>query len=384
MKPPPGIKALWDRAARRHAQGRYAESLECMHALEAHLPDHPGLLANLGVVYRDSGDLDRSEQYLRRACAIQSDDPAAHFNLAVTLLGAGRLREGFQEYEWRWQLPQFAGQKREFAQPLWRGEPLEGRRILIWAEQGAGDAVQFVRYALLVRAAGGEVIIETLPHLERLFSWMEGGYRIVNALTAGVQFDVQCPMMSLPDRFATEMDSIPAPARFAVPAALSARWGERLRTARRGVGLVWSGNPKRYNNSARSVPAHCLQPLARLPGVQCWSLQAGQAASDAPSGIVSLAPELTDFGETAAVLLALDLVITVDTAVAHLAGSLGRPVWLLASYSPDWRWLRGRDDSPWYPSLRIFRQPRPGEWDEVIARVAAELAPEPRPDSEPE
>ncbi len=147
---------------------------------------------------------------------------------------------------------------------------------------------------------------------------------------------------------------------------------------------MWSGNPKRYNNSARSAPAHCLQPLARVPGIQCWSLQAGQAAADVPAGVVPLAAELTDFGETAAALLGLDLVITVDTAVAHLAATLGTPVWLLASYSPDWRWLRKRDDSPWYPSLRIFRQPRPGDWDEVIARVAAELAPPPPPNPEPE
>jgi hypothetical protein len=256
---------------------------------------------------------------------------------------------------------------------LWGGEPLAGRRILLWGEQGAGDGIQFVRYAPLVRNAGGDVTLEVLPHLERLMGWMEGGYPVVNALTTGVEFDVQCPLMSLPERFGTSLESIPSAARFLVPAASRTKWAARLRTGRRAVGLVWAANPSYMNNSARSVPAHELSPLIRLTGVQCLGLQVGPASSETPEGLINLADELVDFAETAAVISELDLVITVDTAVAHLAGSLGKPVWLLLTYSPDWRWMLDREDTPWYPTMRLFRQKRPGEWGEVLDRVVRDL-----------
>jgi tetratricopeptide (TPR) repeat protein len=373
METSPAIEALWNRAIMLHGQCRYGDALDCLLALEARLPGHPGLLANLGIVYRDSGDLVRAEQYFRRLCAARPNDPAAHFNLALTLLRAGRLAEGFDEYEWRWQVPQFAGQRRGFPQPLWRGEPLQGRRILLHGEQGAGDAIQFVRYAPMVRGAGGRVVIEALPHLERLLGWMDGAYAIVNALTAGAEFDVQCPLMSLPQRFGTGLDSIPAPACFSIPPEAQTKWTARLRPERMAAGVVWAGSPMHSRDAARSLPADSFLPLTRLSGIEWWSLQVGPAAADTPSGIVDLAEELTDFGETAAAISVLDLVITVDTAVAHLAGSLRKPVWLLLAYDPDWRWMLHREDAPWYPSVRIFRQKRPGEWGDVIARVASQL-----------
>jgi len=367
------IKALWNRAILLHGQSRFAEALECMAALEPSLPDDPRLLSNLGVVCRDTGDLVRAEHYLRRACALRPDDPAIHYNLALALLRAGRLSEGFDEYEWRWQVSRFRQQRRQFTQPLWRGEPLQGRRILIYGEQGAGDTIQFARYAPLVREAGGDVTLEVLPHLERLASWMPGGYRIVGPFAAGLEFDVQCPLMSLPHRFATEVDSIPAPARFSIPTDVQAEWARRVRTGRTAIGVVWSGNPAYADNRARSLPAGLLLPLTSLSAIDWWSLQVGAATADIPAGLVSLADHLIDFAETAAAISQLDLIVTVDTAVAHLAGSLGKPVWLLLAYSADWRWLLHRADTPWYPSVRIFRQQRPGDWDEVIERVAAEL-----------
>jgi hypothetical protein len=367
------IKALWDRAIALFGQGRYCDSLDCLRTLEASMPDNPKLLSNLGVVYRDSGDLARSEQYFRQVCTLQPNDPAAHFNLAITLLRAGRLREGFREYEWRWQVTQFAPQRRQFSQPLWRGEPLHGRHILLYGEQGAGDAIQFVRYAPFVWNAGGGVILEVLPHLERLMSWLDGGYPVVNALSTGVEFDVQCPLMSLPQRFGTELDSVPPPARFSIPDALRAKWAERLRTGRMGVGVVWAANPNSHNASTRSIPAQYLLPLTCQSGIQCWSLQAGTAAADVPDGMIDLSEELIDFAETAAIISALDLVITIDTAVAHLAGSLDKPVWLLLPYAPDWRWMLDREDTPWYPTMKLFRQKRHGEWGDVIERVTSEL-----------
>jgi len=373
MERPTGTQELWDLAAALYGQSQFEAALDCLRILESRMPQNPGLLANLGVVYRDSGDLIRAEHYLGRARAAQPEDPATHYNLALTLLRAGRLKEGFEEYEWRWQVEQFAGQLRKFSQPLWRGERLDGRRILIYGEQGAGDAIQFVRYAPLVRDAGGDVVVEVLPHLECLVSWMEGAYPVVNALSTGVEFALQCPFMSLPQRFGTELESIPAPARFSIPPAMQDKWAARLRTERKNAGVVWAGNPRRYHDEARSLAAGWLVPLTGLSGIQCWSLQVGPAAADAPAGISSLPEELRDFGETAAVISALDLVITVDTAVAHLAGSLNKPTWLLLPYTSDWRWLMDRADTPWYPSLRIFRQQRPHEWGDVIERVASEL-----------
>lgn len=369
----PELTQLWDESIRLHGERRFDDALERMRRLETRLPDHARLLANMGMVCRDSGDLAAAEKYSRRACLLQPEDAAIHFNLALTLMRAGRLQEGFYEYEWRWQIPEFQEQHRQFPQPVWRGEALEGRRILIYGEQGAGDAIQFVRFAPMVRKAGGEVIIEVLPHLERLMTWMEDGLRIVNAQTNDVQFDVQCPLMTLAERFGIGLDSIPAPARFLIPADVQAGWTNRVGTERMGIGLVWAGNPKHPNDRDRSLPADSFLPLTRLSGTQCWSLQAGVAARDTPAGVVNLAGELTDFGETAAAICALDLTITVDTAVAHLAGSLGKPVWLLAAYTADWRWLLDREDTPWYPSMRIFQQKRPGEWSEVMERVAGEL-----------
>jgi hypothetical protein len=363
------MKQLWDESLSLYSQGKLDEALELMLQVETHAPGNGWLLANIGVVYRDKGELGRAEQYLRRACATLPDNPSAHFNLALTLLRGGRLEEGFQEYEWRWRISQFQEQHYKFSQPVWRGEPLEGRRILLYGEQGAGDTVQFVRYASLVRMAGADVTIYALAELGRLMSWMDGGYRV----NQGIEFDFVCPLMSLPQRFGSGLNSIPPPARFWIPGELQARWAARLRSGRMNVGVVWAGNPKHPNDRDRSLPAQLFVPLTRLPGIQCWSLQVGPRAADIPEGVVSLAEELTDFGETAAAILGMDLVVTADTAVAHIAGSLGKRVWLLAAHNCDWRWLLDREDSPWYPSLRIFRRKYPGDWNEVMERVAQRM-----------
>jgi hypothetical protein len=376
------LRARWNAAIALYQDGRYADALARLEALRAHLPHDLVLLANLGVVSRDLGDLGRAERCLRAVCEQRPEDAAAHYNLALTLLRAGQLREGFAEYEWRWRLKEFAPQRREIAAPVWDGGPLGGRRILLYGEQGAGDTIQFVRYAPLVAAAGsGEVILEVLPHLERLMSWMDGGYRIVNALTERVGFDVQCALMSLPHRFSTGLDSIPPPARFRIPPGARDRWRARFAPGVRNIGVVWAGNPLNPNDAFRSIPPELFAPLAGLPGIRCFCLQVGADAAGptAPAvvsvpGVEPLAGELADFANTAAAISCLDLVIAADTAVAHLAGSLSIPVWLLTAYASDWRWLLDREDSPWYSSLRIFRQKAPGDWAEVLARVAAEAA----------
>lgn len=371
--PTPHIDAIQELAVALHAQGRYSAALACFRTLEETQPDDPAVLASIGTVLRDSGDLTAAESYFRRVIAAQPENAAAHFNLALTLLRAGRLAEGFADYEWRWRLEEFAPQRRQFDQPLWQGEPLHGRRILLYGEQGAGDAIQFVRYAPLVRAAGGSVILEALPHVQRLLSWMDGSYPVINALDRDTPLDLQCPLLSLPARFATTLETIPPPPRILVPDDERRRWSARIapHPETKNVGIVWCGNARQANNAARSVPSAALAPLLNLPGIRWWSLQVGAPPVD---GAIDLAPELDDFADTAAAITALDLVLTVDTGVAHLAGTLGKPTWLLLSCSADWRWLMDRDDSPWYPSMRLFRQPTPGDWPAVIERVARLLA----------
>jgi tetratricopeptide (TPR) repeat protein len=350
------MKELWDESLLLYSQGQLDEALVRMLAIETRVPSNGHLLANIGVVYRDKGELAMAETYLRRACMAIPDDPSARFNLALTLLRAGRLREGFREYECRWRIPQFQQQHLKLALPVWQGEPLTGQRVLLYGEQGAGDTLQFARYAPLVRAAGGDVRMVVRPDLQRLMTWMEGGYP-VNSL---LECDMQCPMMSLPLRFDTDVDSIPPPAGFVVPEGMVATWSARFVSGQRNVGVAWAGNPKHPNDRDRSIPAELFAPLSRVEGVRCWSLQFGQTAY-----------ELADFAETAAAISALDLVITVDTAVAHLAGSLGKPVWLLVAHACDWRWMLAREDSPWYPSMRIFRRTYGEQWSEVMERVKA-------------
>lgn len=335
----------WERSLRLYAEGRRTESLELMLAIEAQAAGNGALLANIGVVYRDLGDLARAEDYFRRAMAAMPDDSSARFNLALTLLRAGRLREGFAEYECRWRIPQFQQQHVTLEAPVWNGEPLEGRRILLYGEQGAGDAIQFVRYAPLLRATGADVRLLVRPDLERLFTWLDGDYPVNQSLDC----DFQCPMMSLPHRFGTDLDSIPPPANFVVPEP------RRFPQDRLNIGVVWAGNPKHPNDRERSVSSEIFAPLTRMPGVRCWSLQVGR--SDVPASLEDLSGELTDFAGTAQIICGLDLVITVDTAVAHLAGSLGKPTGLLVAEACDWRWMLNCQDTPWYPSMKILRPP---------------------------
>ena len=371
------VQELWNRGAAMYNLGRYREAVRWMRELEPLRPRDVHLLANLGIMLRDAGELAASEEYFRRACAIEPDNAAVHYNLALTLLRAGQYREGFREHEWRWRSSAFQAQCRQFARPAWDGRPLAGQRILLYGEQGAGDNLQFMRYAPLVRAAGGQVVLEVLPPLERLTRWMEGGYETVTALTPGAEYEWQCPLMSLPHLFGTEIGALPPPARFEIPREVRERWAARIPPGGLRVGMVWAGNPKHMNDRWRSVPLAYLLRLLEAREARLFSLQMGGAAEELAAGIarqvVDLRPEIGDYGDTAAAIAALDLVITVDTSVAHLAGSLGKPVWNLVAYASDWRWQMEREDTPWYPSMRIFRQKRPGDWGGVMDRVVSEL-----------
>jgi hypothetical protein len=290
----------------------------------------------------------------------------------------GDFANGLPRLEWRWRLPEKS--PRPFAAPLWHGDRLHGKTILLHAEQGFGDSLMLLRYAPLVAAGGGRVVIEVPRALERLAARLAGGpYTVVAAGQPLPAFDTHCPLMSLPIAFGTTPETIPAsiPYFTAAPDA-AARWRARLATgAGMKIGIVWAGNPAHLNDASRSIALDRLGPLFELPGTQWYSLQVGERAAELaklpPGRITDLAADLTDFADSAAAISALDLVISVDTAVAHLAGALGRPVWILLPFDPDWRWLLDRGDSPWYPAARLVRQLAPGDWDDVIARVRTVL-----------
>jgi tetratricopeptide (TPR) repeat protein len=363
--------------------GQTDEGFDCIcHALRLR-PDLRPAHTTLSVALLEQRRLPEAEASLRKALRLAPNDAQVHYNLAQVLLAQGRLEEGWQEAEWRWQARQLASAYRGFAQPQWRGEPAQGRTLLLHAEQGFGDTLQFCRYATLAAARGLRVVMEVQPPLVRLTRGVAGVAEVVARGEALPAFDLQCPMMSMPLAFGTTLDSIPsAPAYLSADGAAVAAWRARLPAMPgRGlrVGLVWAGNPRSQAHELaaidrrRSLEAQRLRPLFEVPEVQFFSLQkfGPDAAEDLP--LIRLMHEMDDFADTAALVANLDLVISVDTAVAHLAAGLGVPVWVLDRFDACWRWLDGRRDSPWYPSLRLYRQPRAGDWEAVIAEVGADL-----------
>ncbi|MFQ5766027.1 MAG: tetratricopeptide repeat protein, partial [Rhodospirillales bacterium] len=345
------------------------------HAIKA----RPALIQahiNLGNALRASGDVDAAAASLEQALALDSDNPEAHWNYAHVLLLRGRFKEGWAAYEWRAKCEEFRPVFPAFPQPRWDGGDLGGKTVLIFAEQGYGDAIQFVRYVPIVGALGGTVVLQCRPPLERLFAAAPGIDRVVTEIDDSLGFELQAPLLSLPHLFETDLDSIPDAVPYLRPPAgagdpLSADDGLK-------VGIVWAGNPHRKTSREYSVALGRFGPLLETDGCAFFSLQVGPARNDiAGEGfgdrLADLGQGFGDFADTAAAIQQLDLVITVDTAVAHLAGALGKPVWTLLACVPEWRWLLARDDSPWYPTMRLFRQPAPGDWESVFAEVAEAL-----------
>ncbi len=331
---------------------------------------------SLGHVLGERGATDEAIAACGRAIDLQPDLPAAHWNQGIAFLLAGRLEEGWARYEWR---------KRRFPHaytalpgPHWRGEPLDGRHILVLAEQGFGDAIQLARYLPLLAARGARVSLRCAASLRPLLRQLDG----VAVLDDGPlpAHDVWADQMSLPGLFETTLDTIPSPSPYlrAHP-SLAASWRRRLPPGRR-VGLVWAGNPAHSNDRRRSLPPDAVAALAASCAPRLVGLQVGPRAGElSPHGVPELGRALASFADTAGVLAGLDLLVTVDTSAAHLAGALGVPTWLMLPHAPDWRWMRDRADSPWYPSMRLFRQERAGDWGGVVRQVAAALAREPGP-----
>ncbi len=350
----------------------------CRTAVRLH-GDYAGGWNSLGNLLAQQGEYEEAAAAFGRAIHIRPDYALAHWNLSFIPLLLGDFQTGWTEHEWR-KKTNVESRPREFSQPQWDGGELNGRSILIHAEQGFGDTIQFARYMPMVASRGGSVLLQCPVELASL---MRHSLEIAQVVGGGdlPSFSCHCPLLSLPAVFKTRLDTIPVGMPYLKsPAESTAKWRRLLDpgASRMCVGLVWAGNPRRKLDRQRSVDLEQLSPLASARGVRFYSLQKGPAAKQAanpPSNmeLIDLTAQLNDFAETAGLIENLDLVITVDTAVAHLAGAMGKPVWLLLSRVPAWRWMLDRSDSPWYPTMRLFRQPAMGDWNTPIAQAARAL-----------
>ena len=355
-----GLGNLWlDRCEIGRAEAAFRAALE-------RRPSDPDACINYGIALYRLGRPAEALRFYERAEALAGDEakPELRWNRSLSLLALGRLREGFCDYEARAHL----GVGRELPIPRWDGRPFPGQRLLLVTEQGFGDAIQFIRYAAWAKERGGTVTVACDPPLQRLFARVSGIDAVIGPEGLPGNYDWQIPLLSLPHLAGTELATIP-PSTFGVSPSIREP-GTPFR-----VGLVWSGNPKYRNDRNRSCPIELFDALRDLPDLRWIGLQHGEAAQEIPQSprFRDLSPRLVDFEETAVCLGEVDLLISVDTATAHLAGALGRPVWILLPFASDWRWMRERDDSPWHPSARLFRQRTEGDWAEVVARVGDAL-----------
>ena len=341
--------------------------------------------ANRGNALQELGRHAEALAAYERAQAIKPGYEAIYLNESLSRLVTGELTSGWPKYEWRWQNNQEAPPERQFAEPLWLGkEPLAGKTLLIYAEQGLGDTIQFCRYAKPLAERGATVLLRVQPPLVPLLQGLEGVARTFAADEPLPRFDLHCPLLSLPLALGTTLETIPAEAAYLRPsgprfAERRAAWQARLGPKDKPrVGLVWSGNVHHKNDRNRSIPlqafAAIVSPRARFVALQNEIRATDAAVLEQRGDIAWFGDALVDFAETAALVAELDLVVSVDTSVAHLAAAMGKTVWLLLPLNPDWRWLLGREDSPWYPTVRLFRQTRRAEWGDVLARVEQEIA----------
>jgi Flp pilus assembly protein TadD len=343
-------------------------------------PDLPGTHNNLGNALVALGRVDEAIAAFKVALHLAPNDTQARFNYSLALLLRGDFETGWSYYESRWTAQNLT--RKNLAQPMWDGSALHGRRLLIYAEQGFGDSIQFIRYARLAAERGGTVIVECPANLRDLLRGVQGVAEVIATGDHLPAFDVHLPMLSLPLVFRTTGTNIPqeVPYLFADPIRRRV-WVERLGSngPRRRIGVAWAGNPENRRSRVRNIRLQDLVPLLRDNRFDFYNLQLGdgteqlrQLPGEIP--VVDFTEHIKDFADTAALLAELDLVISADTAVVHLAGALGRPVWTLLPFAPDWRWGLAREDSPWYPTMRLFRQPAIGDWESVIQRVAGELS----------
>jgi len=343
-------------------------------------PGDAEILSNRGLVLQDMMWFGEALASYDRALTVRPDFAAARHNEALCRLLMGDFERGWKMHESRWETKQLKAKRRHFSQPLWLGSTgFAGKTILLHAEQGLGDTIQFCRYVPRVAKRGGRVVLEVQRPLHELMRTLAGTAEIVSAGDPLPDFDVHCPLLSLPSAFGTERETIPSAMPYLeAPSSAVMDWATRLR-AKRGarIGLAWAGNPGHNNDHNRSIGLARLLPLLDIDATFI-SLQKDVRAEDASvladrSDLLHFGDALTDFCDTAALISNLDLVIAADTSVAHLAGALGKPVWVLLPLVPDWRWLLDRTTSPWYPTARLFRQDDTRRWDRVIGRVREAL-----------
>ena len=377
----PGFaEALYNRGNALLALERCDEAVASYDGAIAVRPDYAEALSNRGNALRDLKRYDEALASYARALAIKPDYAIAHWNESLCRLRTGDFERGLEEYEWRSRCEELRPPKREFAQPRWLGEEeVAGKTILLHAEQGLGDTIHFCRYAQPLERKGAKVILEVQPALKSLLSGVAGAHAVLAQGEALPQFDLHCPLLSLPLAFKTRLESIPAAIPYvSIAPAMTEKWQRRLpqKSALR-IGIAWSGNRDNTRDSARSI---ALKKLARIagPGVTLVSLHNSLRSEDEPDlaangHILHFGSELDDFSDNAALASLMDLVISVDTSIAHLAGALGKPVWVLLAFAADWRWLTDREDSPWYPTAKLYRQNAIGDWDGVMERVERDL-----------
>jgi tetratricopeptide (TPR) repeat protein len=361
------------------AQDRLEDACAAHHRAITVDPCYAKGYANLAIVLRDLGEIDDAAASARRAVEIDPQDQLARFNHALFLLMNGDYVEGFREYEWRRRCKALPPDEPVLTAPEWQGEPIAGRTLLLHAERGFGDSLQFVRFIPAIAGEGCTIMLQVQPPLLRLIQRSLPNVQVVGRGAPLPPFELHLPLMSLPRVLGTTLKTIPAEVPYLSPDPEKlADWRGRLGGSNTlKVGIVWAGNPRHRADRRRSLAAASILPRLVLPGVQLYSLQKEPRAADrdvlASVPIIDLAPALDDFDDTAAAIAALDLVVAVDTSVAHLAGALGRPTWVMLPYALDWRWLRDREDCPWYPTMRLFRQRRAGDWESVLARLPTEL-----------
>lgn len=369
-------------ASRGHAlQGlkRFDEAIASYDKALAINPGAAEALSNRGNAMKELGRYDEALASYDAAIAIQPDDAAAHWNSSLILLLTGDYARGWKRYQWRWKWNAFPSPKRNFAQPLWLGDAdIAGKTIFLHAEQGLGDTIMFCRYARAVAERGAKVVLEVQPALKPLLSNMPGAHQVLGQKEPLPDFDFHCPLLSLPLAFNTRLETIPPPVSFpSVRDAGASPWrGQLSRNGERLVGLCWRGSAAYKGDRERSIRFADLRPLLDCPGVRFVSLQ--KELGDEERAIAADSKNFVhpgaDFKDTAELVAALDLVVSVDTSWAHWAGAIGRPVWVLLRKAPHWCWLLDRRDSPWYPSARLFRQARLDDWRQVIEDVTRELS----------
>lgn len=376
LKADPLLVAAWNNQGTTLLEVcRYAEAAASYaRALEL-APDLHDAGVAMATCYQALG---RVEEALAACDAVLAADPGhaeAHWNKGLLLLLSGDYRTGWQEYEWRWQKRNFTSPLRHFPQPRWQGEPAAGKTILVHAEQGFGDTLQFCRYIPLVAARGARVVFECHPPLAALMKGLTGVAEVIPMGRPLPEFDLHVPLLSLPLIFDTTLETIPAAIPYLKPPTNRLPLWRSITADdnRFKVGLCWARKP--FPDPDRCCPPDVLSVLQGIAGISFYSLQVGYSEGAKPDlQLIDLTAQLHDFADTAALVSCLDLVISVDTAVAHLAGALGKECWILLTTAPDWRWLLERQDSPWYPTMRLIRQDRPEAWEDVVQRVAWSLA----------